>query len=396
MTQEEAVSVSSDVVVIGGGVIGLACAWRAARAGLTVTIVDESPGRGASHVAAGMLAPVTEVAYGEQDLLRLTIASARRWPDFAAELEAAGGMAVNHRADGTLLVGFDTDDARVLDDLHAFQSELGLEVERLRGQDCRRREPLLSPRVRGGLLAAEDHQVEPRLVVSALLRALAAAGVRLERAAAARLDHDRERVHGVTLADGTSLPARQVVLAAGWASNRLAGLPEATVPPVRPVKGQVLGLRSHDGDPVLGATVRGLVQGRSIYLVPRGDGRVVVGATQEERGPDLTVTAGATRQLLDDAMRVVPAVDELELVETRAGLRPGTPDNRPLVGPTELEGLLLATGHHRHGVLLAPVTADAVAAWLTGSEPDEVIAVADPRRHGPDTARGVPPTEVPG
>jgi glycine oxidase len=373
---------SGDVIVVGGGLIGLACAWRAAERGLTVTVVDDAPGSGASRVAAGMLAPVTEVSYGEEALLRLTIASARQWAGFAADLEAAAGETVNYRPDGTLLVGFDADDARALDDLSAFQRELGLDVERLGSRQCRRREPLLSPRVRAGLLAREDHQVEPRLVVAALLRACEAAGVTVHAGRVAALDHDGGAVRGVSLEDGTVLAASRVVLAAGSWSGRIDGLPAAAAPPVRPVKGQVLSLRSLDGAPVLDACVRGVVQGRSIYLVPRDEGRLVVGATQEERGYDTTVTAGATRQLLDDAARVVPGVDELELTEAIVGLRPGTPDNRPLIGPTPLEGLLLATGHHRNGVLLTPLTAQAIADHLVGDEPDPVVAVADPARPG--------------
>ena len=374
--------VSPDVLVVGGGLIGLACAWRAAQRGLSVTVVDDAPGTGASHVAAGMIAPVTEVSYGEEAQLRLTIASARQWAGFAADLEAAAGQAVNYRTDGTLLVGFDADDARALDDLRAFQQELGLDVERLGSRECRRREPLLSPRVRAGLLAGEDHQVEPRLVVAALLRAVQAAGVTLRTDRVAGLDHDGDAVRGVVLEDGTALAAERVVLAAGSWSSRVEGVPASAAPPVRPVKGQVLSLRSLDGAPVLDACVRGLVQGRSIYLVPRSDGRLVVGATQEERGYDTTVTAGATRQLLDDAARVVPGVDELELTEAVAGLRPGTPDNRPLIGPTPLEGLLLATGHHRNGVLLTPLTAQAIADHLVGDDPDPVVAAADPSRPG--------------
>ncbi len=374
--------VSPDVIVIGGGLIGLACAWRAAEHGLRVTVVDDAPGQGASHVAGGMIAPVTEVSYGEEALLRLTITSARQWADFAADLEAAAGQDVNYRPDGMLLVGFDADDARALKDLSSFQHELGLDVERLGSRECRRREPLLSPRVRAGLLAREDHQVDPRRVIAALLRASEAAGVTVHPGRVARLDHDGNAVSGVVLEDGTSVAAPRVVLAAGCWSGRIEGLPSQVAPPVRPVKGQVLGLRSLDGAPMLEASVRGMVQGRPIYLVPRGDGRLVVGATQEERGFDTTVTAGATRQLLDDAARVVPGVDELELTETIAGLRPGTPDNRPLIGPTPLEGLLLATGHHRHGVLLTPVTAQAITDHLVGDDPDPVVEVADPTRPG--------------
>jgi glycine oxidase len=373
---------SGDAIIVGGGLIGLASAWRAAQAGCAVTVVDTAPGGGASNVAAGMLAPVTEVAYGEEASLRLNIASARRWPDFAAELEAVAGETVGYRSDGTLLVGFDADDARVLDDLAAFQAELGLDVRRLRSRACRDREPLLSPRVRGGLLAAGDHRVEPRRVVAALLRALETSGVEMVADRVVAIEHTDGRVTGVRLGEGRRLTAPRIVVAAGSWSGRIEGLPPGAVPPVRPVKGQVLVLRGRAGEPSLAGSVRGLVQGRSIYLVPRGEGSVVVGASQEERGFDTTVTAGATRELLDDAARIVPGVDELELVEAIAGLRPGTPDNRPLVGPGELDGLVLATGHHRSGVLLTPLTAEAVAAWLTDTEPDPVVAVADPRRAG--------------
>lgn len=369
-----------DVVVVGGGLIGLACAWRAAQAGLQVTVVDPTPGTGASHVAAGMLAPVTEAAYGEEDHLALTIASARAWPAFAAELEAATGVALGYRAEGTLLVGFDTDDMAVLDDLQRFQTELGLEVTRLRARACRDREPLLSPRVRGGLATDEDHRVEPRRVVDALLHAVDGAGVTLLRDRVASIDQEAGRVTGVTLASGAAIGTAAVVLAAGSWSAEVGGLPPELAPPVRPVKGQLLILRDPAGGAALSTTVRGIVRGRSVYLVPRDDGHVVVGATQEERGFDTTVTAGAVRELLTDAASIVPGVDEFELVEAIAGLRPATPDNRPLIGASALEGLVFATGHHRGGVLLAPVTAAAVAAVLTGEEPDPVVAVADPGR----------------
>jgi glycine oxidase len=380
--------VNSEVVIVGGGLIGLASAWQAARAGLSVRVVDPDPGRGASNVAAGMLAPVTEVTYGEQDHLALTIAAARAWPAFAAQLEDATGHDLGYRATGTLLVGFDGDDAAALADLRAFQAELGLQVTALRARELRTREPMLSPRVRTGLLAGEDHRVEPRAVVAALRIAGQAAGVAFERTSVARLDHVDGRVRGVTLTDGRRLSAGEVVLAAGAWSATVDGLPEAARPAVRPLKGQLLQLRAVDGKQVLHTTVRALVRHRSVYLVPRDDGRLVVGASQEERGFDTTVTAGATRELLDDAATVVPGIDELELLETIAGLRPTTPDNAPVIGRTAaLEGLVLATGHHRNGALLTPITATAVTDLLTGAGPAAVLASADPDR---DALRAVP------
>jgi glycine oxidase len=382
MRRVDAADVTAEVLVVGGGLIGLACAWRAAAAGRSVAVFDEALGSGASHVAAGMLAPVAEVAYGEEDLLALTIASARRWPTFAAELERATGLDVGYRQRGTLLVGFDRDDVEALGELHRFQRELGLDTERLRSRECRQREPLLSPRVRGGVLARDDHQVEPRRVQAALETAAGAAAVVHVPERVDGVDHDGRRITGLRLASGRQVRGEQVVLAAGCWSGEIGGLPLQLRVPVRPVKGQLLVLRSPDGEHGLSMTVRGLVRSRSVYLVPRGDGRVVVGATQEERGHDTMVTAGGVRTLLDDAAALVPGVDEFELTETLAGLRPGTPDNRPLIGSCDLDGLVLATGHHRHGVLLAPATADAVAAILTGRRPDAVVDVAHPRRLG--------------
>jgi glycine oxidase len=369
-----------DVIVVGAGIIGLSTAWRAVLSGLDVTVIDPAPASGASGVAAGMLAPVTEVAYGEESLLRLNIAGARRWPDFTAELEAATGHDIGHQRDGTLLVAFDADDHAALRDLHGFQQHLGLEVDRRRSRECRAQEPMLSPRIRGGVFAPGDHHVDPRRTTAALAEACRARGVTTVAQPVERIDHDGERVLGVTTGDGATHTAPRVVLAAGVASGALHGLPASVAPPVRPVKGQILRLRSRDGTRLLSGAVRGIVQGRSIYLVPRRDDELVVGATQEELGHDRSVTAGGVRELLDAAVAIVPGVDELTLAETAAGLRPGTPDNHPLVGATDLDGLMLATGHHRHGVLLAPITAEAVVACLLGETPPAEIEVADPRR----------------
>lgn len=369
------------VCVVGGGLIGLASAWRAAERGLDVTVLDDAPGSGASSVAAGMLAPVTEVTYGEEELLRLAIASAEAWAGFAADLGAATGIDVGHRAQGTLLVAHDDDDRRALVDLAGFMEELGLDAEVLRSRACRQREPMLHPRIRGGVLAHGDHRVDPTRVLTALQQACAQAGVVLREHRVARVDHDDGHVVGVTTTDGGQIPADTVVVAAGVWSGRIDGLPDDVVPPVRPVKGQVVRVRAPDGEPpLLSASVRALVRGRSVYLVPRPDGELVIGATQEERGFDTTVTVGGVRELLDDAVRIVPGLDEAVVVEAHAGLRPGTHDNRPYIGPTGLGGCVLATGHFRNGVLLTPITADAIAAMLVGDEPDPVVAVAAPDR----------------
>ncbi|MGR7024662.1 glycine oxidase ThiO [Geodermatophilus sp. URMC 62] len=365
----------TDVAVAGGGLIGLAVAWQAARRGLSVTVVDDAPGTGASAAAAGMLAPVTEAGYREEPLLLLGLASLQRWPSFAAELEAAAGRPVGLRTAGTLVVGFDEDDVRALDALHAFQLELGLAAERLTPRAARRREPSLTPRVRGGLLVSGDHSVDGRAVHAALLAAAEATGVELVRDRVEELVVDGGRAAGLRLAGGTTLPAGQVVLALGARSGQLPGVPPL---PVRPVKGQILRLAGADG--LLDGTVRALVRGRQVYLVPYGGDRLVVGATTEDRGFDPAVTAGGVHDLLHDAIDVVPGITELELTETLARWRPGTPDNAPLLGASALPGLVLATGHHRNGVLLTPVTADAVADLLAGGALPEVAAAFSAER----------------
>ncbi len=382
---------SADVLVIGGGVIGLAIAWRAAQRGLRVIVADPDPGGGASHAAAGMLTPVAEAAYAERELFELGSASLRSYPDFAAELTDATGLLTGYRPAGTLLVGYDADDLALIKEHAALRESFLVPSEPLSGRDCRRIEPLLGPAISGGLLVSDDASVDPRLLTAALLAAAGLAGVEHRPLAVSRLltsgDGKSERAVGARLADGSEVKAAQVVLAAGWASATLPGLPPAAAPPVRPVKGQIVRLRPTAatlgaGLPgsLIGQTVRGLVRGSSVYLVPRDDGELVIGATQEEMGTDTTVTAGGVWQLLRDARAIVPGITEFELAEAVAGLRPGTPDNAPLLGPSSLAGLVLATGHFRSGVLLAPVTADLIAGFLVDGElPDRAAPFAPGR-----------------
>ncbi|MFF4485675.1 glycine oxidase ThiO [Streptomyces sp. NPDC001544] len=372
---------TSDVLVIGGGIIGLVTAWRAAQRGLATAVVDPEPGGGAAQVAAGMLAAVTELHHGEQTLLGLNLASARRYPDFAAELTDLTGLDLGYRRCGTLAVALDADDRAHLRELHALQQRSGLGSQWLSGRECRRLEPLLAPGVRGGLRVDRDHQIDPRRLAAALVAACERTGVVFHRRWAERFDVVRDRAAGVTTSDGDELGAGQVVLAAGSLSGRLAGLPGDLLPPVRPVKGQVVRLTVPERyAPFLSRTVRAVVRGSQVYLVPRENGELVVGATSEEVGWDTTVTAGGVYQLLRDAHELVPGITELPLTETRAGLRPGSPDNAPLLGPTGLDGLLLATGHHRNGVLLTPVTGDALAQALTTGELPEEARPFTPKR----------------
>ncbi len=380
---------TDDVVVVGGGVIGLASAWRLAQRAASVVVVDPSPGGGASGVAAGMLAPVTEARIGEGPLLRLNLASWAHWPAFACEVEGAAGLSIGYRADGTLVAALDADDRAALDDLADRHRAMGLEITPLRGREVRRLEPDLAPGVRSGFVAGAERSVDPAALVAALRAAAASAGVRFVAASVERVTTSPggDRVTGVVLGAGSGGPelperiaAGTVVLAAGCWSGRIAGLPAGARPPVRPVKGQILTLRQPPGDRLVTRTIRGLVHGFSIYLVPRADGRLVVGATVEERAWDTTVTAGGAYGLLRDALALVPGLDDAELVAVRAGLRPGTPDDLPIVGPGRVAGLVVATGHHRNGVLLTPITATAVTAAVLGEPVPDEVAACDPRR----------------
>ncbi len=363
-----------DAVIVGAGVIGLAIGWRAARIGLSVLVVDrDNPGRGASWVAAGMLAPVTEATFGEDRLLALTLESARRYPAFLAELADATGCELEAGAPGTLFVAVDRDQLEALRRLYEFQIDLGLPVEWLSGQRCRELELALHPATRAGILAP-DREVDPRALTRALASALVAAGGRLRSGAEVTgIADDGGQVTGIRLASGEEIRSRRVVVAAGCWSTDLEGAPKSLATALRPVKGQILRLHTRRGD---APPLTHLVRTEEAYLVPRPHGELVVGATVEEQGFDTALTGGGVYELLRAAIEVVPAVRELELTEASAGLRPGTPDNAPLLGPAGPagpEGLVIATGHFRHGILLAPVTADAIASLLVKEEvPDEI------------------------
>jgi glycine oxidase len=373
-------AVTADVVVVGGGVIGTAIAWRAAAAGLGVVLVDPGREDGASLVAAGMLAPVSESSFGEEALLRLNLLAVRRFPTFAAELEERTGQPVGLRQEGTLAVAYDPGDHAALLRLTEFRRSVGLDATELDSRAIRRLEPFLAPGVRGGALFAGDWSVDNRRYLAALRRAAQDAGVRTVPDQVTRITAADGQAAGVQLASGAAVSCATVVIAAGWASAGIAGLPGRLAEVVRPVKGQLLRLRLPAAmPPVLGRTVRAVVRGLDVYLVPRADGELVIGATVEERGPDQTVTAGAVHDLLRDALSVLPVLSELILAETCAGLRPGTLDNGPVVGPAGT-GLLLATGHYRNGILLSAVTADAAVAWLTGQPPAAEWAPFTPNR----------------
>ncbi|MGH2875841.1 MAG: glycine oxidase ThiO [Solirubrobacteraceae bacterium] len=361
---------AADVVVIGGGTIGLSIAWRASQRGLRVLVLER--GRvcgGTSRLAAGMLAPISEVAPGEEPLLELGLRSAGLYPSFVAELVAAAGVAgVGYTPSGTLLVARDDDEAEALERELALRRSFDLRVTRLRPSQARALEPSLAPALRLALDVPDDHAVDPRALVPALAAATTAAGGEVrEGCRVAALESTGGRVTGVALDDGSVIGSPRVVVAAGVWCDELDGVPDGLRVPVRPIKGQIMRLHDPAGPGLLGRVIR---MGPS-YVCPRGDGRYVIGGTYEERGFDLTVTAGAGFDLLRDASELLPGVSELVLDEFEAGLRPGTPDNLPAIGAggaDSLDGLIWAVGHRRGGILLSPVTAELVAGALAGEE----------------------------
>lgn len=324
-----------DAVFVGGGVIGLASAWRAQEAGLDVCVLErDRAGSGASRVAAGILAPDSEAEPGSEPFVLFARRSLGLYPSFVEEL----GVDVGYWPCGMLVVAVDPDEVGQI--THEFRG-----LEWLTASACRALEPGLSPAICGGLLSEQEASVDPRRLVEAL-----AARVEVrEGVEVVAVTRD-----AVTTSTGETVAAGRVVVCAG-AWSGIAGVP------VRPVKGQVVRLRG-------ALPTQRMIRTEHVYVVPRQNGEVVVGATVEERGFDTTVTAGAVHELLREGYRVLPELAELELVDASAGLRPGSPDNGPLVGEWE-EGVLVATGHYRNGILLAPVTAETIAAVLTGAEP---------------------------
>jgi glycine oxidase len=365
------ISSTADVVVIGGGLIGASIGWRLRQAGIDVVVVVGERSAAASQVAAGMLAPITEANFTEQRLLQLNLASLSRYPDFVAELELASGLPAGLRQTPNLSVAYDADDAARLETFADFLARAGHPGERLTSRECRRHEPLLAPTIRSGLLVESDWSCDNRLLWQALIEAGQRIQVREVSGFVHRVTSSNGRVTGVELADGQNIGAGRVVVANGAWARQISGLPDL---PVRPVKGQIV--RLDPGRlPAPSLTIRAYSRGSEVYLVPREGGReVVLGATVEELGFDQRVTAGAVYELLRDGRAVMPMTAEYALAEMSVGWRPGTPDNAPILGRCDLDGLVLATGHYRNGVLLTPVTADVISKLIISGELDALAA----------------------
>ena len=359
------------VVIIGAGVIGLGIAWRLAARGATVEVFDRGEaGRGASHAAAGMLAACCEAEPGEDALVALGRDSQARWPGFAAELLEASGIDVELRQDGTLVVALTADDQARIHHHLAYQQKLDLPLQWISAAETRRKEPHLAGKLAGAVWSPQDHQVDNRKLATAVRIAAERAGAVIhEHTAVNEISLSGRRADGVVLHSGSKVGADVVVLAAGAWSRGIAGLAPEHRPPVRPIKGQMLALRMDPAAPL----ITHVIWAPGVYLVPRRDGRLIIGATVEEKSFDTTLTAGGVLTLLEAAWRAVPAVEELPIDELWVGHRPGSRDDAPILGPGPVQGLVYATGHHRNGILLAPVTADAMARLVLEGAVDPAI-----------------------
>lgn len=371
----------NDVLVIGAGIAGLSVAWRISQLGFNVQILEADPsGRrpGApSPVAGGMLAPSAEVQFEEMGLYHVACESLSRWPSFADELKTETGLDVGYRTEGTLIVAVDRDDAEALSRLFRFQQSQGLNVSWLTPEEALEAEPYLSPRIAGAIHSPDDHQVDVHAVLAALSAAVARHSPFRFGARVVAISPDKNSP-SVTLDNGEILRARVLVVATGAWSRDIDGLRAPL--PIRPVKGQMVVLRG-DKHFRLNQVIRTL-RG---YLVPRADGRVMVGATAEEMGFDNRITAGAVYRLLENAVEAVPGVEELEIEDTWVGFRPAARDHLPVIGWGLGDGITAAAGLYRHGILLAPLVADELAleigAYLAGStETSEWIAPFSPDR----------------
>ena len=366
----------TDIAIIGAGVAGLGVGWKLAKAGREVTILERGGvGAGASTAAAGMLAPTAEVTFEEEALLRLGQQSLAMYPEFVDELEADSGLGVDYRTDGTLMVALDADDARALEHIHGYHTELGLAVERLSAERARQLEPGLAPGLHSALFIGSDHQVDPRRLVEALARAFERAGGRLLEHTEVERVAIEGRIEAVHTGAGQRVACETLVVAAGAWTRHIEGVPAAQMPRIRPVRGQMLSVAL--GQPPL---CRHVIRAPDAYLVPKSDGRLIVGATSEERGFDERLTAGGVFELLRGAWQALPGIYDQPLLDLWTGFRPVSLDNLPVVGPCEIDGLWFATGYGRNGILLTPITATLLAEAIETGQVPEALAPFGPGR----------------
>ncbi len=367
-------SAGDPIAVVGGGIIGLSIGWLLAEAGRKVIILErDRAGRAASWQAAGMLAASAEIGFEELEVYYLSRESLLRWPSFADRLASASGRDLDFRSEETLIVADDPDSAEALKRIYDFQQQHGLEMRWLSRPEALEMEPFLAPRITGAVVSPRDHQVDNRAVIEALVDVFRAAGGEIREDAEVSEIHPGSRP-AVQLANGEKLEAGCVILAAGAWSRQIGGLPAELRPRVRPVKGQMMELRM-----IPPFNLTHVIRGPHAYMAPKSNGRLLVGATSEEMGFDTDVTAGGVYQVLEGAWEIVPGIYDLPLVDTWAGLRPASQDHRPLLGEAA-PGVIYATGHYRHGILLAPITAEEIAALVLSGEPSEWIEPFTPSK----------------
>lgn len=352
------------VIIVGGGIIGLATAWELLRSGRDVTVVErDRPGRAASWAAAGMLAADAEVGFEELELYKLQVESMRRWPHFARSLAEETGVDVDYRMEGTLMVADDRDSAEALRRRFQFQRSHGIDVRWMSTQELLDLEPFLSPRLVAGVYSASDHGVDNRKVLQALQKGILDRRGKIRERTEVTAVRPHDRRPSVVTSTGERIEGDLVVLCAGAWSRQIEGLEEEARPPIRPVKGQMVELKV---EPPF--ALRHVVRGPHAYMTPKSDGRLLVGATMEEMGFDTRVTAGGIYSILEGAWEIVPGIYDLPLIATFAGLRPASRDNEPLLGRSGAPGIVLATGHYRHGIMLAPVTAQEITRLVVSGE----------------------------
>lgn len=363
------------IIIIGGGVIGLGIGWQLTKSGADVTIYDSAEaGRAASWAAAGMLAPLAEAHTEESELLKLGCESLALYSHWVSELESDAEMSVGFRDEGTLIVGLESDDTHQLRHLYQSQQQLGLDVKWLTGGEVREIESALSPRVSAAIQCEGDYQVDNRLMVTALKTAYVKnGGVLQENHPITKINVEHSQVMGIET-HGRFIPGDIVILSAGCWSSQIEGIPDTFRPPIRPVKGQMMSLQMEEGISINSVirTVRARYP-TNVYLVPRTDGRLIIGATSEEMGYDTRLTVGGMFELLRGAWETVPGVYELPILESWAGLRPGSRDNAPILGKTPIGNLIYATGHYRNGILLTPITAYEISKLVLSDETSDVI-----------------------
>jgi glycine oxidase len=377
--------------IVGAGVNGLCIAWQLARHGCAVDVYERGRiGRGASWAAAGMLAPGAEAEPGEDAVTAAGQQALGLWPDFARDLKEVSGIDPELRTDGLMIAATNRDEAEQLRHDHSFLQQQGIPADWLSGAEARRREPYLRAGLPGALFSPNDGQANNRQLVRALAAAARAAGARIhEDTPVDALDTAEGRAAGL-IVQGTRVPAEAVVLCAGAWGREIDGVPAAAQAPIRPIKGQMLSLQMDPAQPLL----HHVLWAPKVYLVPRRDGQLLIGATVEEKGFEDAMTAGGVFALLEAAWRAIPSIEELPIAEMWAGHRPGSRDDAPVLGATPVDGLYLANGHHRNGILMTPLSGQAVAAEiLTGRRHDSLAPFRVERFHSPgratyDRARG--------